>query len=148
MSKRLGADVFILGSIKRSGSLTRIAAQLISSESGEVFKSVQCESTNMEEKIFQNVDSISWMIKNSLVVSELEKEHSSSTRAVVSTYSPGAYRHFMLGINSFYHQDYNAALDYFFRALEIDSNPLQRLCFSFLFLTETLEYMIKRRSGL
>ncbi len=122
VSKKLEADVFVLGTIKQSGSVIRITAQLISTETEDVLKSFQVESSEMEKEIFQHTELISGMIKNFLLISELEKEYSPEALSVVSTNSPEAYRYFMQGTSFFSKLDYTSARNLLLKALDIDSN--------------------------
>jgi len=122
VSRKLEADVFILGTIKQSGSVIRITAQLIDSKSGDIYKSFQIESMKMEEEIFQQTELISGMIINFLLVSELERDYSHESQLVVSTYSPEAYRYFMQGISFFNNLDYTSARNLLLKAVDIDSN--------------------------
>jgi TolB-like protein len=65
VSKKLQANVFICGSIKQVGSTIRVDAQLIDTKTNEVFKSFQIDGTF--EKIMPAIDSLSTMVKNSLI---------------------------------------------------------------------------------
>jgi len=51
ISKKLDANVFIYGSINQAGARIRVNAQLIDSETEEIFKSFQIEGPAKEEKI-------------------------------------------------------------------------------------------------
>ncbi len=72
ISKKLDAHVFIYGSIKQSGNTVRLNAQLIESNRDEAFKSFQIDGTT--DKILKMIDSLSVMVKNTLIISNLEKE--------------------------------------------------------------------------
>ena len=72
ISQKLNANVFICGSIKQSGATIRINAQLRNSKSEEAFKSFQIDGTR--DLILNMVDSLSGLVKSSLIISMLETE--------------------------------------------------------------------------
>jgi tetratricopeptide (TPR) repeat protein len=122
ISQKLDAIVFVYGNIKQAGDILRLYAQLIDSETEEVYKSFQIEAPSNEEKIFDIVDSLSVMVRNFLIISELGKELQSHDRQQVSTSSPEAYKSFIFGRNEFMRIDYPAARKYLHKAITIDSN--------------------------
>lgn len=124
ISKDLDANVFIRGSINQAGSTIRINAQLINTKTDEALKSFYIDGTS--EMIMHIIDSLSAMIKNSLIISELGKVglpayHEPYLKAVNS---PEAYRYFIYGQNAFYNNDFPTAIDRFMQALAIDSTIL------------------------
>jgi tetratricopeptide (TPR) repeat protein len=122
-SKRLNADLFINGNIKQAGNVIRLNAQLIDTKTVEVFRSFQVEGASKNEMIFNLIDSLSMMIRNFLIVSELEKEMPFYQFTDASlTNSPEALRYFIYGRNEFIRLKYPAARDWLSRAIAIDSN--------------------------
>lgn len=122
ISQRLDANVLIYGSIKKAGTKLRVNAQLMDPRKEESFKSFQIESPANEELIFRITDSLSMLIKNFLIISNLQKEEPHSILKIESTNSPLAYRYFFYGDKAFGKLDFTAARDWYLRALEIDSN--------------------------
>ena len=122
ISQKLDANVFVYGNIKQAGNILRLNAQLIDTETEEVYKSFQIEAPSNEEMIFDIVDSLSVMVKNFLIISELGKELQSHDRQQVSTSSPEAYKLFIYGRNDFMRVDYPSARNYLIKAISIDSN--------------------------
>jgi tetratricopeptide (TPR) repeat protein len=122
ISQKLDANVFVYGNIKQAGNILRLNAQLIDSETEEVYKSFQIEAPSVEKLIFNIVDSLAVMVRNFLVISELGKGLLSHDRDQVSTSSPEAYKSFIFGRNEFMKIDYPAARKYLYRAISIDSN--------------------------
>ena len=120
VSQKLNANVFIYGSINKSGATIRVNAQLTNAKNGDIFKSFQTDGT--ADKILPLIDSMSKKIRDFLVISKLIKESSHEAEAVVSTSSPEAYRYLVNGVKSFNKLDYPSARGMFFRALDIDSN--------------------------
>jgi tetratricopeptide (TPR) repeat protein len=140
ISQKLEAAYFINGSIKHAGTILRINAQIINSKTEEILKSFQIEEPFEEKMIFQTIDSLSSEIKNFLIISELKKDlsfnqHSAyNSEELVTTYSPEAYRFFLLGRNAFRNHDYSEAIKLFIQAIKIDSNyidPQMSIPFAF-----------------
>ena len=117
----------INGNIKQAGNTIRLYAQLIDPETEEVFKSFQIEGGHKEENIFHLIDSLSTIVKNFLIISELEKEIPVYYKQLVSTNSPDAYRYFVQGRNEYAKWDYLTAINWFSKALAIDSNFIQAI---------------------
>jgi AraC-like DNA-binding protein/tetratricopeptide (TPR) repeat protein len=121
ISRDLGASVFIRGSINQAGMEIRVNAQLINSKTDEALKSFKIDGASGE--IMHIIDSLSIMIKNSLIISELGKVGLPSYHEpyLKSVNSPEAYRFFIYGQNAFYNNDFPTAIDRFMKALAIDS---------------------------
>jgi len=123
--KKLDADVFINGSINQSGLTIRLNAQLFDSKTEDVLKPFQIDGA--AKNILHLIDSLSVMLKNYLIISNLEKEVGQAiitgiyTRRV--TNSPEAYRYFIYGNNAFQQdRDYSTARNWYLKAIAIDSN--------------------------
>jgi len=119
ISQKLNANVFIYGSIKQVGTTIRINAQLIDSKTNEVFKSFQVDGSS--DRIMHMIDSLSGEIKNSLVISKLEKEVTADFQPYGSTTTSEAYQNFIYGQNAFMKLDYQTAISFFHQALGIDT---------------------------
>ena len=120
ISKKLNANVFIYGSIKQAGSTIRINAQLINSNTEEVFKSFQIDGT--KDKILHITDSLSAMVRDFLIISIMEKEIIKDFRQLISTDSSMAYRYYMYGNQAYYKYDYPTASEWYRKAIDIDSS--------------------------
>jgi tetratricopeptide (TPR) repeat protein len=120
ISQKLDANVFVYGSIKQAGGTIRLNAQLINSKTKEPFKSFQIDGTY--ENILHITDSLSVMVKNSLIISKLEKELPAYLQYHPSTTSSEAYRYYLYGENARKKRDYPTAKNMFSQALAIDSN--------------------------
>jgi len=124
ISQKIDASVFIVGSINQAGRTIRVNAQIIKSNTEEAIKSFQIDGTS--EEILHMIDSLSIMVKNSLIISELEKVGPPAIheRYLRTVKSPEAYRYFIQGQIAFYENDFPTAIDWFSQALEIDSTLL------------------------
>jgi tetratricopeptide (TPR) repeat protein len=120
ISQKLDANVFIYGSIKEVGNTIRINAQLIDSKTQDAFKSFQIDGTT--EKILHIIDSLSVMVKNSLLISKLERAASPYISHLASTNFPEAYRWYINGSNAFRKMDFFTAIKSCSQAITIDSN--------------------------
>jgi tetratricopeptide (TPR) repeat protein len=120
ISKKLETNVYITGSIKRSGSAIRLNAQLIDSKKEEALKSFQIDGTG--ESILQITDSLSAQVMNFLAISKLGKGISKEIQHMITTTSPEAFKYFIYGENAFNKDDEPAAERFYLQAIAIDSN--------------------------
>jgi len=133
ISKKLDAGVFIHGSISQVGTLVRLNAKLVDSETEEVFKSFQVDG--IQSNILELSDSLTRMINNYLIISVLEKELSHEMRHYLSsTKSAEAVKYLMEGNMAFYRRDYPASRELSYKALEADPTfvaPFVRIAVSY-----------------
>jgi len=120
ISQKLDAKIFIYGNISQSGSTIRLNAQLVDSKSEETYKSFTIDG--IAKNILNLVDSLSMMVKNSLIIAKIEKELPLYLKGNPTTSSPEAYKLFLYGENARNKRDYPTARNMFSQALEIDSN--------------------------
>ena len=120
LSQKLNSVIFIYGTIKQAGPKIRLNAQLIDSKTEEVLKSFQIEGLTKEGNIFPLIDSLSYLLKDFLILSKLIKE--SPRFDYAHTTSPEAYRCFIYGYNAVMKGDNITAIKMFSQAVAIDSN--------------------------
>jgi tetratricopeptide (TPR) repeat protein len=122
ISQKLDANIFICGNINQVGKIIRINAQIIDSKTEEPFKSFQLNGTG--ENILPIIDSLSAMIKDFLIISQLKKEVSPDIQPFTSksTNSSEAYMYFLYGENARRKSDDSSAAKLYSQAVEIDSN--------------------------
>jgi tetratricopeptide (TPR) repeat protein/TolB-like protein len=120
ISQKLDANVFICGSLIQEGNKIRVNAQLIDSQTEEVFKSFQIDGT--KDNIFHLIDSLSVMAKNVLVITKLGKELSPEILRFASVNFPEALIYFKSGQNAFNDRDWSTAAKMYSQAIAIDSN--------------------------
>jgi tetratricopeptide (TPR) repeat protein len=121
ISRKAQANSFILGSIKASGSTVRINAQLIDTESNEIYKTFQIDG-EVAEDFFAVTDSLSRLIRNFLEIKMLEKEVDRDYISLGTTHSTEALRYYIKGLNYFISSEYPDAVIHLNNALEIDSS--------------------------
>jgi AraC-like DNA-binding protein/TolB-like protein/Tfp pilus assembly protein PilF len=120
ISQKLNANVYIYGSISQAGSILRLNAQLIDSNTEEVFKTFQIDGK--PERIISIIDSLSCKIKDFLIISKLKKDELHDYKYFTTTDSPEAYRNFIFAENSNRRLDFPTAINYYLQAIATDSN--------------------------
>ena len=125
ISKKLDADIFILGSINKAGAMLRIDAQLIDTKTKDVFKSFELNRPFNEKIVFDITDSLRKKIKDFLQISKLIKENPGYERYPPSTTSPEAFRYYLYGNNAFVKADWPASIEWSLKALAIDSTYIE-----------------------
>ena len=122
LTQKLNSVIFIYGTIKQAGPKIRLNAQLIDSKTEEVLKSFMIEGLTKEGNIFPVIDSLSYLLKDFLILSKLIKESPSGIQNYAHTTSPEAYRYFIYGYNAVMKGDNTTAIKMFSQAVAIDSN--------------------------
>jgi tetratricopeptide (TPR) repeat protein/Tfp pilus assembly protein PilE len=122
VSKKLGSDVFIYGSIKQAGPKMRVNAVLMDTKTKEALKSFEIEYPSAEEMVFPSVDTLNRRIKSFLIISALKKGISRDQQFFGNTNSPEAYKLFISGNEAAWNGDMTTALRLYKEALAIDSN--------------------------
>ncbi len=125
ISKKLDAKFFIYGSINQAGTTIRINAQLIDTKTEEAIMSFRIDGT--EKMIFHIIDSLSVLIRNSLIVSKMSElaYGTYSIEDLRSVHSPEAYRYFIYGQIAWDKMQIPAAIDWYLKALSVDSNLIE-----------------------
>jgi tetratricopeptide (TPR) repeat protein len=120
LSRKLKANTFIQGSIKKSGNIYRVNAQLIDSETEEIYKTYQIDG-DAEQEILDMTDSLSYLILNFLEIMAIKQEAELDYREAF-TKSAEAYKNYIQGVNFILNEKYELAIQPLSRALEIDSS--------------------------
>ena len=122
LALKLNTKTFILGSILKTGNKIRINAQLVNAETEEIYKIYQIDG-NTEDDIFALADSLSKNIKNYFEIKIIIDEFGyTENYELTKTNSSEALRYYILGMGSFINFNYPVAIDWFEKAIEIDSN--------------------------
>jgi tetratricopeptide (TPR) repeat protein len=120
ISKKLDVKIFIYGSINQAGNEILLQAELADSKTGAIIKSFQIEGKAEEDNSIVIGKSLSGEINNFLIISELEKDKSTSFEISTSINSPEAYRYYSLGKEAFFKWDLDAARNSLLQAVSID----------------------------
>jgi AraC-like DNA-binding protein/tetratricopeptide (TPR) repeat protein len=123
LSNKLDAGIFILGSIKESGSTIRIDAELISTKTKEVLKSFEVTAPANGEMDFEIIDSLRKKVTDFLLISELITQNPwLKNFPRVSTNSPDALKYYIYGYRAYYKADWATAINWLLKSLSADSN--------------------------
>jgi tetratricopeptide (TPR) repeat protein/TolB-like protein len=125
ISRKLGAKVFICGSIIQAGTTIRVNAQLIDTKTEEAIKTYQIDGP--DSTIFKIIDSLSVMVRNSLIISKMSEMAygTYATEHLRSVNSPDAYRYFIYGQIAWDKMQIQSAIDWYLKALSVDSNLIE-----------------------
>jgi len=118
---KLEANTVILGSIHKAGSNLRITANLLDARSEEIYRSFEIDG-DPEDDYFTITDSLTNLIENHLEIQVIEQDLDKEIRSFGLSGSAEAYRYLSKGLNKFWQMDFEAALNYFETAQEIDPN--------------------------
>ncbi len=146
ISQKLGANIFISGSIKEVDTTIRVDVQMINAKTKDVFKSFQIDGKIAN--ILKMIDSISAMVNNYLLISKLKKENI-EFQVVTSTNSPEAYKYYIMGKNAYYKLSPQTAINWLNKACTVDTNFTWAMWFlsganqDFGFTEEAIKWAVK-----
>jgi TolB-like protein/Tfp pilus assembly protein PilF len=125
ISRKLDAELFLLGTINKNGDHIRFNSQLIDSKNEEIIKSFQAEGNI--SNIMYTIDTLAEMVKNYIIVTKLDKkafkpDPENPYGLHYMTNFPDAYRYHFLAIEAYYNMDYKTAIKLDSQALAIDTN--------------------------
>jgi Tfp pilus assembly protein PilF/TolB-like protein len=121
VSEKLEADIFIYGSIQKSGSEIGIDAQLIDTRTKEIIKSFEVSGPSGDNMIFPLADSLRNKVKDFLLIKKLIKENPLFGRYPVLTDSPEAFRCYIIGGKAREKGDCASGVTWGLKALAADS---------------------------
>ena len=121
ISRRLHADVFIMGNLNIAGSKLLLTAQIVDSKSRQIIRSFHKEGLYKASDSSPVVDSISKAVKDFLRLTEMKADNI-QYRYLPTTPSPEAYKNYLYGDYDFFMLDFVTASEWFLEALKIDSN--------------------------
>ncbi len=121
IASQLETKTFILGSILKAGNKIRITAQLVNTETEDIFKTYEMDG-NMEDDIFNMTDSLATSIKNYLEIKKLTENYKSPDimRSSIFTNSSEAFKYYIFGHEAFSQVNLAAAADWYIKAIEVD----------------------------
>ena len=121
-SQILGVNLFIYGSIEKSGTSLRFVARLINAKNKEILKTFSIARLAGEKYAFEMIDSLSQQLKDFLLISKLIDENPLYGYYPLATTSPEALRFTIYGDKAFKRGDNRIAISWYLKAVEIDSN--------------------------
>ena len=132
LAQKVDANTVISGTMHKAGPKVRVTANIINTESQEIFQSYEMEG-NAEDELFMLADSLSFVIRDFLELRKF-KQKQYFDAAQVYTNSSEAYKYYLRGINYHVQLDYNRAAEYYNKAIQVDSNfvsAMMRLAFCY-----------------
>ncbi len=121
VATKLEIQTLIKGTFMKSGNEIRMDAQLIDAENDEIYKTFQVDGDS-ESDFFSMADSLTRLIKNYVEIKNIkEKRNSSIIQAEGYTRSSEAFKYYMHGLDAIMDMDMGQAVDWFTKAVEIDS---------------------------
>ncbi len=134
ISKKLNANIYIHGDIIKTGNIIHLSARLTDSKTEEIIKPFQIESPAREEKFISEVDSLSKIIADFILITKLKKQFTPDVQNSISTNSAEAAKYFVLGNIAFAKRNYSTARNMYLNAIEADStftSATLSLCWSY-----------------
>jgi tetratricopeptide (TPR) repeat protein/TolB-like protein len=122
ISQKLGADIFIYGSIQRSGPKMRLDAKLIDTKTGDILKPFEITGALKEDIIFDLTDSLRKRITDFLLISKIIKENPGMQHNFVPPKLSDALRYYINGAKARVKGDTDEARNWFRKSLSVDSN--------------------------
>jgi TolB-like protein len=120
MARKVEANTVISGNLHKSGTKVRITANIMSTETEEIYKSYEMEGKG-EDELFELADSLSIMLRDFLVITNMKQNQLFDVRNVF-TNSPEAYKYYLQGFDCHNRLDYSCAADFYNKAIQVDSN--------------------------
>lgn len=121
-SEKLETNSYIRGCFIAAGNRLRINETLVNALTDEIIKTFTVEGTS-EEDLLAMIDSLTWETSNYLEIKAMEdKRLPYESLEMIQINSSEAFRNYIKGRELFMVNDYEAAISFFNRALEVDSS--------------------------
>ncbi|MDT8402175.1 MAG: tetratricopeptide repeat protein [Bacteroidales bacterium] len=120
IAKLARAETYITGSYQGREATYWILANLVNTETGNVISSLRVEGNLESSDYLEMASSLCEEIKNHLEIRAIE-ENAGADIIKAYTRSPGAYRHYIDGLNMILAGNYDTAIEEMKMALETDS---------------------------
>jgi tetratricopeptide (TPR) repeat protein len=121
-SEKLETNTYIRGSFLAAGNRLRINETLVNVVTDEIIKTFTVEGDS-EEELLLMIDSLTWETRNYLEIKSMtDKRLPYESLEMIQTNSSEAFRNYIKGRELFMINDYEAAIRFFDRALEVDSS--------------------------
>jgi len=125
----LETRTFVLGKILKAGENIRISAQLLNSETEQIYKTFQIDGM-AESELFSMSDSLAGLIRNYLEIKKLAEGYDSPevTQSAI-TQSAKAFRYYIRAYESFEKLDTPSTVQWLMKAVEADPNFIDAYIF-------------------
>ncbi len=132
----LETRTFVLGKIMKAGEKIRISAQLLNSETEEIYKTYHVDGS-AESELFSMSDSLAGMIRNYLEIKKLAEVFDSPevTQSAI-TQSAEAFQYYIRSYESFEKLDIPSTIEWLLKAVETDPDFIDAYIFlSFTYIS-------------
>jgi AraC-like DNA-binding protein/tetratricopeptide (TPR) repeat protein len=129
IAKKFDASVFISGSIINKGTENLVTAQIFDTHEKEAIKAFEVEVPATRDRIYELIDSLRRQVRDFLVVTKLKKQDPNSAYYFFDPISsPDAYHYMVLAKKAERALDFPSAVDFYKKALKIDSAIYDAYC--------------------
>lgn len=137
VAQNLETRTFIQGKIMKAGEKIRISAQLINSESEEIYKTYLVEGS-VESELFGLADSLAGLIRNFLEIRQLaEGFHSPQISVDANTHNAEAFRYYIRSYKTFEKRDIQGTIEWLKKSVEVDPGFIDAYIFlSFTYISD------------
>jgi len=140
VAKNLETRTFILGKIMKAGEKIRISAQLLNSETEEIYKTYQVDGS-AESELFSMSDSLAGLIRNYLEIQKLVEDFASPlVSQAAHTQSAEAFSYYIRSYDSFGKLDIPSTIKWLMKAIETDFDFLDAYIFLSFTYASILEF--------
>jgi len=130
VAHKLDSRTFILGNILKAGEKIRINAQLVDTDSEEIYKSYQIDGDS-ENDFFMLADSLSTMVRNYMEIKKISDAYNApEIQGNQLTNSSEAFKNYIRGWDAFKYIELESAVDWFSKAVAADSSFTQAYVFN------------------
>ena len=136
----LETRTFVLGKILKAGEKIRINAQLLNSETEDIYKTYQVDSS-AESDLFAMSDSLAGMIRNYLEIKKLAEGYDSPevTQSAI-TQSAEAFQYYIRSYETFEKLDIPSTIGWLIKAIETDPDFIDAYIFLSFTYASILEF--------
>jgi tetratricopeptide (TPR) repeat protein len=121
LSKKLKAKVFLIGSIFKSEHLLRLSLQVGKASNEEIIKSFEINLSDPRE-ILHGIDSLANLLRDYLEIEALRSDDNDDRVVRHHITTAEAYQYYILGMKADRNADYDLAVEYYTKAIELDSS--------------------------
>ena len=122
VSGKLEADVFIYGSILKSGSKVRLDAKLIDTKTGDILKPFEINGPFDDNMVFALTDTLRNKVTDFLLMAKLVKETPGAQHNFTLPKSADALKYLLTGASAMEKGDVEEGRRWYRKSLEVDSN--------------------------
>ncbi|MBE9518837.1 MAG: tetratricopeptide repeat protein, partial [Bacteroidetes bacterium] len=136
----LETRTFVLGKIMKAGEKIRISAQLLNSETEEIYKTFLIDGSD-ESEMFSMSDSLAGLIRNYLEIKRLAEGYDSPevTQSAI-TQSAEAFQYYIRSYESFEKLDIPSTIEWLMKAIETDPDFIDAYIFLSFTYVSILEF--------